>query len=65
MLDGAIVIPLQSMIWNLLFQIGSLMWIVGRALLNVGYFIMSLTGYDRSIDTLPAVAGPRATFATP
>jgi len=57
MLDGAIVIPLQSMIWNLLFQIGSLMWIVGRALLNVGYFIMSLTGWITQNAFVPLLSG--------
>jgi hypothetical protein len=45
MLDGAIIIPLQSLFWNLLFELGALLWVVGRALLNVGYFIMVLTGW--------------------
>jgi hypothetical protein len=45
MLDGAIIIPLQSLFWNLIFEGAALLWVVGRALLNVGYFIMVLTGW--------------------
>jgi hypothetical protein len=45
MLDGAIIIPLQSLIWTLLFECATLLWIVDRALLNVGYFLMVLTGW--------------------
>src|SRR5215203_4401021 len=45
MLDGAVVIPLQSLFWNLLFEVAALLWMVDRALLSVGYFILTLTGW--------------------
>jgi hypothetical protein len=45
MLDGAVVIPIQTMVWNLLFELAALLWVVDRALLSVGYFILVLTGW--------------------
>jgi hypothetical protein len=45
MLDGAIIIPLQAMLWGLLFEVAALLWIVDRALLLVAYFTMSLTAW--------------------
>jgi hypothetical protein len=45
MLDGAIVIPIQTLVWNVLFEVAALLWLVNRALLSVGYFIMALTGW--------------------
>jgi hypothetical protein len=45
MLDGAVVIPLQSLFWTLLFEVAALLWMVDRALLSVGYFILTLTGW--------------------
>jgi hypothetical protein len=45
MLDGAVVIPLQTTFWNLIFEIAALLWMIDRALLNVGYFIQTITGW--------------------
>ena len=48
MLDGAIIVPLQALLWGLLFELAALIWIIDRALLIVAYFIMALTGWITS-----------------
>lgn len=59
MLDGAIIVPLQALLWGLLFELAALIWIIDRALLIVAYFIMALTGWDHliPISTLFSITG--------
>ena len=45
MLDGAVVAPLQGLLWSLLFEVAALLWVLNRALLIVAYFLMALTGW--------------------
>jgi hypothetical protein len=45
MLDGAIIIPLQGMLWGLLFEVAALIWLVDRALLLLAYFTMAVTAW--------------------
>jgi len=45
MLDGAVVVPIQEMFYNILFELAAILWIMNRALLIVGYFLMAMTGW--------------------
>ena len=59
MLDGAIIIPLQGMLWGLLFEVAALIWLLDRALLLLAYFTMAVTAWitDQVFTPLLQVVG--------
>jgi len=60
MLDGAIIVPLQALLWGLLFELAALIWIIDRALLIVAYFIPAAQSWGEVaaiwFDVLAAIA---------